>query len=237
VKSEPMLVDYIEKWFRSGPRRNIQKLSRMTGVPYPTIRRIMQKDSLPSVETAFAILNVIATVPETLAYFASIDSISRFFKRYSDYSHVSQRDFKSHIVDRESFWIIMMGFTIGATRLRVKELLGSLGLAALERLIEDGAMIERSSDTFVPRTDEKYIFVEEKKLAVEVVDYISDLPGDDTSLQRFLVCNVNEEGFEAMRQVLRDAYERCRIIANEAEGPHLVAFSFVGKSVIKKNFH
>ncbi len=70
MNSDQMLVIYIEKWLRSGARRNIQKLSRMSGVPYPTIRRIIQRESSPSVETAFAILNVIATVPEALGYFS-----------------------------------------------------------------------------------------------------------------------------------------------------------------------
>ncbi len=235
MNSDQMLVIYIEKWLRSGARRNIQKLSRMSGVPYPTIRRIIQRESSPSVETAFAILNVIATVPEALGYFSGSECISRFFKRYSDYSRVSKEDFQAHIVDRESFWIIMMGLTLGATRLRVKELLGSHGLSTLERLIEDGAMIEEASDMFVPRSKEKFIFIEQKKLAVEAVGYINDLPSDEHSFQNFLVCDVNDEGFDAMRLVLKEAFEKCKTIAYQSEGPRLAAFSFVGKSVITKS--
>lgn len=235
MTSDRMLVHYIEKWLRSGPRRNIQKLSRMSGVPYPTIRRIIQKESRASVETALSILNVIATVPEALGYFADSECITHFFKRYSDYSRISKQDFKAHIVDRESFWIIMMGLTIGATRLRVKDLLGSHGIATLHRLIEEGAMIEKASDTFVPRTEESFIFIDQKKLAIESVRYIHDLPPDEEAIQNFLVCNVSDEGFDAMRRTLREAFETCKAIAQESEGERLAAFSFVGKSVITRS--
>jgi hypothetical protein len=229
------LSSLIERWLEQGSKRNIQTLARISGVPYPTIRRILQQESTASLETAIALLNVVATIPETLSYFSDIECANRFFKRFAEYSSPKpEQDLPTHIVDRESFWILMLGLTIGATQSRVKDLLGSYGIATLNRLVEKGIMFEKAPDLFMTKTESAFVHYDNDHLANLVGGFINDMPSEIQPLQRFLVCNVNDEGFAAMRSILKKAFEECQGISRTREGDHVVAFSFTGKHILSK---
>ncbi len=236
MSKDELLASFIERWLGQGSKRNIQTLARMSGVPYPTIRRIIQNDSSASLETAIALLNVVATIPETMSYFSDIECANRFFKRFSEYSSPAQSgDLPAHIVDRESFWIIMLGLTIGASHSRVRDLLGSYGIATLNRLVEKGVMYEKAPDVYLVKVDSTFVHYDNDKLAGMVGAFINDMPSNQQPLQRFLVCNVSKEGQDLMRATLKKSFEECQAISQAHEGDHVVAFSFVGKHILAKD--
>jgi hypothetical protein len=69
-----LLVTYIERWLSGSPTRNAGMLARLTGTNAQNIRRILQKEHAPDIETALCILNIVAS-PQGLLSLLVIESL------------------------------------------------------------------------------------------------------------------------------------------------------------------
>lgn len=230
-----LLVDYIERWLSSSSRRTIQLLTRLSGVPYPTLRRILQRESVPSVENAMAILNLVSTLDETVAYFEENESIKAFYKRVTDKSSLAGQDIMARLIGRESFWIMALGLTIGATKPRVEQLLGAFGLAEFEMMIEEGVLIEKTPGVYRVNINQSVLYVESKRIGSEAAKYIAELPPNDQTIKRYMVYNVNSESYERIKNKILDCYMECDHIARTNEGDVMIAASYVATRVMSRN--
>lgn len=223
-----ILVGYIERWIAASTRRNVSLLSRMTGVPYPTLRRILQKESNPSLENTMALLNTVATLPETIEYFNDNSSIQEFYVRVTSQKEViTDPDLISRLIKRESFWIIVLALTVGATSNRVEKLLGTFGLSEFTSMIEEGFLHEESEEVY--RTDSKTLlkFIESKKVGEEAARFIADLPTRHDGMKRFLAYNVTLETFQRLKDRCRDIFTELDDAARNNPGNILIAGSLV----------
>ncbi|HYX35755.1 MAG TPA: hypothetical protein VE954_21875 [Oligoflexus sp.] len=223
-----LLAGYIERWIAANSRRNIALLSRLSGVPYPTIRRIMQKESVPNIETAMSILNTVATLQETISYFDDNASIQDFYARVTTNKElVTDPDTIGRLLKRESFWIIVLALTVGATASRVEKLLGTFGLSEFTAMIEEGFLHEESRDVY--RTDSQRLlqYIESKKVGEEAAKHIAELPIRHDGLKRFLAFNVNMETFVQMKKKMQDCFAELDEMGRKNPGNMLIAGSFV----------
>lgn len=230
-----ILVDYIERWLSSSSRRSIQLLTRLSGVPYPTLRRIIQRESVPSVENAMALLNLVANLEETLEYFNGNDSIKAFYKRVTEKASLAGQDILTRLIGRESFWIIALSLTIGATRSRVEALLGAFGISEFEMMIEEGLLIEKTRNVYRLNIEESILFVESKRIGGEAVKYIAELPPKDQTIKRYMVYNVTQNAYELIQRRMLEAYSECDQLARANEGDLMMAASIVATQVLSAN--
>ncbi len=234
VKAD-LLVDYIERWLSGSSRRTIQLLTRLSGVPYPTLRRIIQRESIPSVENAMALLNLVSTLDETIAYFEGNESIKAFYKRVTEKAGLAGHDIMTRLIGRESFWIMALGLTIGATRQRVETFLGAFGVSEFDMMVEEGVLVEKTPGTYRVNIDESILYVESKRIGSEAAKYIAELPANDLSIKRYLVYNVTNETYEKIRNRMIEAYMECDHLAKTSDGTVMIAASFVATQVMSAN--
>lgn len=222
------LIGYIERWLDENARRSLSMLSRYTGIPYPTLRRIVQKESEPSVETALYLLNFVASLQETLEYFGDNAPIKSFYNKVTSGKEiVSDPSVIEKFLKKEACWVTILASTIGATEENVRSLLGSHGIAELNALIEEKFVYEVRPGLF--RTDESHFkaHIESIKVGVTVSRFIADLPPKPDSFHRFVACNVTQAGFEQMKIAAKDGFLNMTAGAKDHEGDILVAGTII----------
>ncbi len=60
------VVFLAQRWLDARPTRNMTILARLSGVPYPTLRRVLDKENVPTLDTSLMLLNVLADADESI---------------------------------------------------------------------------------------------------------------------------------------------------------------------------
>lgn len=228
-----LIVGWIERWLAANPRRTIQMLSRQTAVPYPTLRRVMQRETFPTTDTAMSLLNIVATLPECMEFFEGNESIQRFYRRVSANATIAGPDLIEKYLDPDSFWIVNLALCIGATRENVSRLLGASGVEKFDELLTQGILVEQSFGVYGASVENATVFVENKRFGREAVKHVAAIPSEDDPLERVIVYGVSEEGYRGVRQRILDCYRDAASEAEKNPGSIMAAFSFVSKQVTK----
>lgn len=227
------LALYVERWLEQSPRRSIQMLSRNTNIPYPTLRRVVQREGEPNLDTTLTLLNYVATLEETLDYLYDIRSISQFYKRVTANATLARQEILEKFSCKDSFWIICLGMTVGATKDRVQQLLGLSGLAKLEEMVAEGLLKEREFEVYKTDADTATLFFHSDREGKAAVGHVNDMPPNGRFFEQVAVVNVNETGLNIMMDSLKEAFQKGVEAAKENEGSILVSFAYVGKELLQ----
>ncbi len=233
-KNTDKLAAYIERWIAEYPRRNIQMLARLSGVSYPTIRRLLQGECDTTLENALSLLNLVASLHETLDYLKSNSAVSKFYERVTANTTVAREDILERYIGREAFWIINLGLTIGATRDRVEKLLGATGLVVLEELLAEGIIKEELFGVYKTAVDSQLLFFDNRKVSRATAQHVAEIPYCGRYFEQVIVCNVSEKGLDILMDSLKEAFQKGAEAAKNHEGDIFVAFSYVGKEVVNE---
>src|SRR6478609_6788329 len=107
----PDLKELIDTWLKERSTRNLSLLSRQTGVPYPTLRRVYQQENSPSLETVLSVLNVVASTDATLQFlsrhFSAIGGWVQKLVKGLD-TQITGEELNEELRDRISFAIITL---------------------------------------------------------------------------------------------------------------------------------
>ncbi len=228
-----VLAKYVERWIAQGPRRSLQTLSRNTHIPYPTLRRIMQREGEPNLDTVLTLLNLIATLEEAMDYLKYNKAVRQFYEKISSKTSLAKPEVLERFVGKDAFWILCLGLTIGATRERVQNLLGMTGLAIMDEMIAEGLLRETEFETYRTDADSSTLFFHSDKVGKEAVGHVNEMPPNGRFFEQVIVCNVNEKGFEILMENLKDAFQKGAEAAKEQEGDIFVSFAYVGKEVMR----
>ncbi|HYX39810.1 MAG TPA: hypothetical protein VE954_42520 [Oligoflexus sp.] len=228
-----LLAQYIERWLSQSPRRSMQMLSRNSGVPYPTIRRVMQREGEQTLETALSILNLVASLEETLDYLSPVESVRKFYEKVSSRTTVAKQEMLEKFVGKDSFWVMALALTIGATKARVQNLLGSSGLAVMDDMISEGFLRESEFEIYRANSDCSTYFFHSSKVGRETVRHVNEMPASGRFFEQVVVCNVSEEGLNILMDSLKVAFDTGAEVAKNHEGDILVGFSYVGKEILR----
>lgn len=229
------LALYIERWIEQGSKRSLQTLSRSTHIPYPTLRRIMQREGEPTLDTALTLLNVVATLDEAMDYLKDNKAVCQFYEKVSSKTSLARSDVLERFSGKDAFWIICLGLTIGATRARVQNLLGLSGLAILEEMVAEGVLQESEHEIFRTAAESSTLFFHSGKVGKETVGHVNEMPPSGRFFEQVIVCNVNERGLEILMESLKEAFEKGAEAAKEQEGDIFVSFAYVGKELMRLN--
>ncbi len=232
-KKLDLIVSWIERWIAANPRRTIQMLSRQAAVPYPTLRRVMQQETFPTTDTAMSLLNIVATLPECMEYFEGNESIQRFYRRVSANATVAGPDLIEKYMDPDSFWILNLALSIGASRENVSRLLGASGVEKFEEMLSQGILVEQSFGIYGASVENPTVFVENKRFGREAVKNVAAIPSEDDPLERVIIYGVNGEGYRDIRQLILECYRAAAEKAEMNPGAIMAAFSFVSKQIAK----
>jgi hypothetical protein len=190
-----LLVTYIERWLSVGSTRNVGMLARLTGITSQTVRRILQKENYPELETALCLLNIVASPDESMGIVSSNASFVEFVKKISAMQNrenvSSAADVVLSLGNRERFWCYMLALTVGVTKDRIEKLCGAYGLFEFEKMIEEKLLFEAVPGEYKPSLEQNLLVIENKDVYSRVPGYISDvamLHGEGQRL--YLIYNV-----------------------------------------------
>lgn len=140
------LKELIDAWLKDRATRNLSLLSRQSGVPYPTLRRVYQQENSPTLETVLALLNVVAPADSALGFlnehFSTVSHwVGKLVKGLD--TQIAGGDFNEELRDRISFAIVTLASSGGTSFEAIDQKFGEYGLAKLRRLLELEVLYEK----------------------------------------------------------------------------------------------
>jgi hypothetical protein len=230
---EDLIVSLIERWLNEKPRRSLQALTRVSGVPYPTLRRIVQKECEPSTDSAMSVLNVVATLSESLEYFSDVDPIKKFYARVSANMSKASPELIETYFDPEPFWILNLALCVGATLENVRGLLGAKGVEAFEEMVGQNLLVEKNFGVYVVNVECATVFIESKRYGRESTRNIADMASLNEALQRSIIYGVDSQTYREIEEKMMNCFLECGELAERGPGKIMAAFSFVAKQIAK----
>jgi len=227
-----VLVSYIERWLSCSPARSPSMLARLTGTNAQNIRRVLQKEHTPDIETALCILNIVSSPEEAMELVGDrkslVDFINRVSKLKSENGGASSDDVASRLGSRECFWVYMFALTIGVTRDRIEKVCGAFGVYELEQMIESKLLVERNPGEYIPSLKQECLIIESKEVYSKAVSHVVDMAVLSECAQKlFLVYNVTEEDYKSIVTKIYGCYQECEEIARKSNGSIVLASAFV----------
>jgi len=232
------LKELIDAWLKDRPTRNLSLLSRQSGVPYPTLRRVYQQENVPTLETVLALLNVIAPNEAAMNFlnrhFSDIGAwVGKMVHSY-DVS-ITNGDFNEELRDRISFALITLASCGGTTMEIISRKFGEYGLVKLKRLLEIEAVYEQDG---ILRCRYENFSVLDPRLILEQIKHTVDL-FDMTQLGSPAVCaqlhtdGLDQQGVGELHRRIMEFEEDLRQIFNRYRGPHVVMLSYISSFLQK----
>ena len=139
------LAQKIENWLQSRKNSSLGLLSKLTDVPYVTLRRIQQGETEAGLQTAIQIASVIMTPEEAADYICKkYDGMGRFLQlQVARGAQPITLEKAAKRLSKEEFLVMAMACSKSATsKDEVASLYGHSGLKALSRLLEVGLLKE-----------------------------------------------------------------------------------------------
>ena len=139
------LQDLIEAWLGTRKYANLSVLGRISGVSYPTMRRIMAGEMTPALQTVMQLAPVLLEQSEAQAFVAKhFPEVSKLY-RLTDkqgYAVTSASEAFQAMTEDEFIVYSMAAQKNGISRKRLIERLGESALQAIDRLLETELLVE-----------------------------------------------------------------------------------------------
>lgn len=209
------LAARVEAYLAGGKSRTLHRLSRDSGVPYITLRRIVQREvKSVTLETAAAVLREISTLEETLAFVDKwLPESGRIIREF--HSKLGPGPMASHDVlelskdYRHWLGICLAERASGVSSDELAERLGKKNAALVMARLEEAELVEvknnrahLKSRNFTGIGDPHFVLTELKHFADTYDVARRAEPGH---LLSSAVSGLNDEGLRVVRETLRDA--------------------------------
>lgn len=228
------LAGSMDKWLSVSRKRNLHMLHLKSGVSYATIRRVYNMESLPNDDTCLSILSVTATIEEFLSFFEKKNPVFHRFlqQNVGRLSTRQEESLVSRMNSREGFLCMALAYTIGVRIEDMEKLSGSLGLAIMDGLIDDGFLIEKEPGVFRPQTDDE-LQVHNLQVSKHISRFIADMSlQHEDSQNNFFCYNVTQADLEKIQTIMSEAFFQARHIARQSEGPVPLAHCVISTRIL-----
>jgi hypothetical protein len=232
------LKELIDAWLRDRPTRNLSLLSRQSGVPYPTLRRVYQQENSPSLETVLALLNVVTNSEAALRFlndhFNSVGAwVGKLVKGFD--TQFTTGDFNEELRDRISFAILTLAGAGGTSFAAIDRKFGEYGLAKLRRLMEIEAIYEKDGTL---RCRYESFSVLDPRLILEQIKHTVDLfdmgqLGDPAVCAQLHTDGLDDVGVNELSQAILEFEENLRRIFSSHRGHNVVMLSYISSFLQK----
>lgn len=188
--------------------QSLTTLSKESGVPYGSVKRIAQGESIPELYNTLKLLMVLS--PKASDCFSFIQKhyqdVGDFLSRVN-YEPAS-KNLSDALSDKVSFYIIQMATTNGITRQEVVEEFGRNGLATLDTLLEKGVLREVNQKIIADDFSVVDIHTTLKQIEFLIEDFDVNKLGNKQSLASLQVVRVDQDGadkiYQAQKRFIED---------------------------------
>lgn len=190
---------------------SLTTLSRDSSVPYGSVKRIAQGESIPEFYNTLKLLMVLGTHPNDCFEFINrhYADVGSFLSRVN--FRPAQASLAAALADKVSFYIFHLAVSRGTTRDEVQNVYGRNGLATLESLLNEGLLQEKNNR--IVGDDFSYPDVETvlNQIRFLVEDFDAQKLGNRESLVSLQVLGLNDLGiarvYEAQKSLLESVSE------------------------------
>lgn len=233
------LKHLVDDWLKERGTRNLSLLSRQSGVPYPTLRRVYQQENSPSLETVLSLLSVVAPGDNALSFlnkhFSSVGSwVSKLVKSLD--TQFPSADIHEELRDRISFAIITLASAQGTTRLLIEKKYGEYGLAKLSQLLEMDAIYEKDDRLYFRYENfsvlDARLILEQIKHTVELFD-VKQI-GDPAVCAQLHTDGLSDLGVTLLARKLAEFEEDLQRIFSRERGSNVVMLSYISSFLHKE---
>lgn len=190
---------------------SLTTLSRDSGVPYGSVKRIAQGENIPEFYNTLKLLMVLGTHPHDCYEFINrhYADVGEFLAKvnYSPAAH----SLSHALTDKVSFYIFHLAVSRGTSRQEIQDKYGRNGLVTLESLLEQGLL--KDINGRVAGEDFSYPDIETVLTQIRflVEDFDATLLGNQQSMVSLQVLGLNDKGisrvYAAQREFLRTVSE------------------------------
>lgn len=224
----------IKEWLDEKPARDITLLSRKTGVPYNTLRRIWNAEGEPNCNTALALLSVVGQKEQCYAYLANhFPDAARFHTReFGEDSSVKVSAYndslRPFIEDFTSFFVLNMAYARIANKKGIQAVFGSQGLEKAHALVDAGKLTWDNNDNLVPVDGCDFFFYENKLDLLKACEHILALSRGNNGFPVSIIGAVTSEELDRIKFLLREFCSAVKDIVMDSKGTeHFVTLSMV----------
>lgn len=226
----------IDRWLAENPRRSLGALAKRASIPYPTLRRIAQKENIPNVSTALPVLRIVATQDECQEFLLNhFPKVGQFVKEFSHRFQTSPAPIELNelVYDRTNFVILTLA-SEGISRQQLHRALGDVGVAHTDRLLELGVLSEEgdqlylatcyAGDTHFEITDRNAILAQMKHcIDLFKLSHIGEL-GTGARLH---TRGLSKKGLNELDQALQEFEDKLAMIFEREKGPYVTYITFL----------
>ena len=195
-----LLAARLAEWLARRPQLTLNALSRITGVPYPTLTRVKSLEGGVSEKTVIALIPHLFSPEEQPKIYALIGVKSG----PSANRKVIGEFEKPRIQDKTDFAIIaMLARKSGVSSAAVQSAFGAAGRSRLEYFYDQG-MAKKIGDAFF--VDEEHIFFAEKSDAFKQIGHaleLMDSQAAENMIYLYMTGGLTEVGLEKLHQATK----------------------------------
>ena len=224
------LSDLMQLWLEGHHSRNLSILEQKCGTPYSTLKRILQRERKPTLETVLNILNTIASHKEFVEYLKQhVPILGEKIPFTAD--HHQHIDIPKLLKEKDNFYIITLASCRETSREEISKFVGESSNNAIDKLLDLGVIREingriiasdNCKDLLVMCPD---TLLAENKILSEIFD--KSKIGKIGSMIGIKTDSVSYEAIKKIYAILREAYNQIREIAEDSPGPYVFAASIL----------
>jgi hypothetical protein len=227
------LSDLIGLWLEKRRNASLPGLARVSGVSYPTVRRIYQKECEPTLNVVVSLLTVVATPDESRAFLE---------RHYPDLAQIMGPTMDRQVIDEaieldrfsaNHFLALALASTKdGVSVDEMKERAGRRGVDSLNELIDLG-LFERDGGRYHTKNRDLKIAGSERVL--EGISHLCELFDFDRIDSRGSLFRIKTEGLskEAVLEVYRILYQASEAIQTLIDKPESKGEYVVGLGLLQ----
>ncbi len=212
-----LVIERIKEWVNRRPSRNLNTLSKASGIPHPTLSRIIKGVHQPSAKTVLALASHIFHIDEI------DDVLTRYgVKQAALPPHRSDalREFDDFVVVDETDLLILglLCRQSGTTRDSILQLFGFYGIKKLEAYLEKEIAWQQADG--VCKISDDVITPDREKILSSINLSLNMMSKGSAERQVFFheIFGVNEEGMEQLHSQTRQYYASVHQIIKDNRG-------------------
>ncbi len=232
TKAEDMKA-IIKEWLEEKPSRDIALLSRMTNVPYTTLRRIWNEGGEPNCNTTLALFSVIGSKSQCYTYLSNhFPEAARFHNReFAEEIKVTPytESMRPFLEDFLSYFILNLGYAKIATKDGIRAVFGAQGLEKAHALVESGKLVW-NGDKLISADGSDFFSYENKLDLLKACEHILTLSRGNRGYPVAVVGGLTDEDMDRAKFLTREYCQAIKdlvISSNAKGGKNLVAISMI----------
>lgn len=233
------LANLIHLYFQRDKKRNISSLSSRSGVPYSTVRDMVNQEYLkPNNTHVFAILNVVCKDTDRALSFikAHYPKLYPFFeKTFSQENYQLVGDGLLYRLGKNNIETLIIAMLTavdeGVSKDDVIRALGDRATKPVERLLDEGSIREVNSRLRLPAVN--WSCIDLVKVYNQIKHFLDETdPEDNETALALVVMGLNSEGQKVATSMINNFRNQLEELANDAKfqgNKTVYACAFTGK--------